>query len=145
MMRPASLVAAAFAVLPVLCQAQGYLITTVAGGGVPLTPALAINVSLPSAAIAADAHGNVYLVAFDSVFKMDAAGVVTRVAGTSPGYSGDGGLATNAQLFSPFGLALDSGGNLYIADSSNDRIRKVTPGGTIATVPSSFSSQTRAL
>ena len=53
--------------------------------------------------------------------------VITTVAGTgSAGYSGDGAAATAAQLTYPSGVAVDRAGNLYIADSSNQRIRKVT-------------------
>src|SRR5580698_10386716 len=91
----AALLGAAFAVLPVLCQAQGYVIATVAGGGTPLTPAPATSVSLGFAgSVAADGRGNLYFTGFNFVFKMDAAGVVTRVAGKpAAGYSGDGGLA----------------------------------------------------
>ena len=49
---------------------------------------------------------------------------MVRVAGTcTPGYSGDGGLATDAQLFTPFGIAIDNANNLYIADYGNNRIR----------------------
>jgi len=66
---------------------------------------------------------------------MDTSGVVTRVAGNSrPGFSGDGGLATNAQLNRPVGLAVDTAGNLYIADAGNYCIRKVTPDGIVTTV-----------
>ncbi len=64
-------------------------------------------------------------------------GLLTRVAGSSAfrGYSGDGGPATNAQLNGPAGLALDSFGDLYIADSGNRRVRKVTTAtGIITTV-----------
>jgi hypothetical protein len=61
-------------------------------------------------------------------------GIITTVAGTTPGYSGDGGLATEAHLGEPFGLALDTSSNLYIADEINQRIRKVTPSGIITTV-----------
>jgi sugar lactone lactonase YvrE len=61
-------------------------------------------------------------------------GVITTVAGTgAPGYTGDGGAATAAQLNSPWGVAVDSAGNLYISDSGNQVIRKVT-GGVISTV-----------
>jgi sugar lactone lactonase YvrE len=57
------------------------------------------------------------------------------VAGTGvPGYSGDGGPATQAQLNWPQGLALDAVGNLYFADAANWRVRKVSPDGTISTV-----------
>ena len=50
------------------------------------------------------------------------------------GYSGDGGRATSAQLTNPEGVAVDSAGNLYIADSGNNVVRKVAPGGSISTV-----------
>ena len=61
-------------------------------------------------------------------------GVITTVAGTSAaGYAGDGGPATSALLNSPWGIALDGAGNLYIADLSNNCVRKVS-GGTISTV-----------
>src|ERR1039458_2281613 len=135
MMRPSVLMAAAFAALPALCQAQSYLITTVAGGGVPFTPAPATSISLAAGSVAAGAHGNVYFIAFDCVFKMDAVGIVTRVAGTSQGYAGDGGLATNAQLNGPFGVAVDGYGNVFIADTGNYVVRKVAAAtGIITTV-----------
>src|SRR5207247_6691097 len=50
------------------------------------------------------------------------------------GFSGDGGNATSAQLSNPTGVALDGNGNLYIADTGNNRIRKVTPNGIIVTI-----------
>ena len=117
---------------------QRYLITTVAGGGVPSTPALATSVALPApASVATDTAGNVYFAAGNLVFKVDASGVLTRVAGSStlPGYSGDGGVATSARLNQPSGVAVDAAGNLYIADSGNAVIRKVAPAaGVIMTV-----------
>lgn len=71
------------------------------------------------------------------IYKMDAlTGNITRVAGISgglPGYSGDGGPATEAELNDPRGVAVDSGGNLYIADSGNNRIRRVDAGTGIIT------------
>jgi len=61
--------------------------------------------------------------------------LLRTVAGTgSADYSGDGGLATNAVLQNPFGLALDSAGNVYIGDSSNNRIRVVNTGSSAITV-----------
>ena len=50
------------------------------------------------------------------------------------GYSGDNGPATSAELYYPYGVALDASGNLYIADVGNNRIRKVSPSGIITTV-----------
>src|SRR5207249_776180 len=56
-------------------------------------------------------------------------------AGTgSAGFSGDGGQAASAQLTLPRGIAFDNAGNLYLADTGNHRVRRVTPGGQIATV-----------
>jgi hypothetical protein len=52
------------------------------------------------------------------------------------GYSGDGGSALHASLYDPFGVAVDSSGNLFIADANNSRIRKITPDGTISTIAS---------
>lgn len=61
--------------------------------------------------------------------------MISTVAGTGEaGYSGDGGAATSAKLNSPIGVAVDSSGNLYISDNSNNRIRKITPDGTISTL-----------
>ena len=62
-------------------------------------------------------------------------GVITTVAGNGQlGFAGDGGFATNALLNNPKGVAVDSAGNIYIADTFNDRIRMVTPGGIITTI-----------
>ncbi len=116
--------------------AQSYRISTVAGGSGPATPAAATSVAIGQPhRLAADAAGNVYFGSMNSVFKLDTKGVLTVVAGNSrPGFSGDGGPATSAQLNGPEGLAVDSAGNLYIADADNDVVRMVTPGGIISTV-----------
>ena len=63
------------------------------------------------------------------VRKIDSDGTITTVAGTGePGFSGDGGPASEAELNRPFGVAVDADGNLSIVDSGNNRIRKVTFG-----------------
>ncbi|MFC5865373.1 chitobiase/beta-hexosaminidase C-terminal domain-containing protein [Acidicapsa dinghuensis] len=86
-----------------------------------------------------DIAGNLYIAdTFNSrIRKVNAAtGVITTVAGNGiPGYSGDGGPATSAELDYPYGIGVDSAGDLYIADTSNHRIRKVNAAtGTITTV-----------
>ncbi len=61
--------------------------------------------------------------------------IISTIAGTgTPGYGGDGGNATAAQIYVPENLAVDSIGNVYIADSRNNRVRKVTPAGLITTI-----------
>ena len=104
-------------------DAQG-IITTVASGVGPF-------------GLAVDSAGNVYFSENDLnvVEKVNPAGTVTRVAGTiTAGFSGDGGPATKAWLQTPYGVAVDAAGNVYIADSENNRIRKVNPAGIISTV-----------
>src|ERR1041385_1948404 len=79
--------------------------------------------------IAFDRAGNVYLaVSFaEQILKVDAAtGIVTTVAGNgAAGFIGDGGLAVNAALRQPGSIVLDADGNLYIADTANNRVRRV--------------------
>jgi uncharacterized protein (TIGR03437 family) len=69
------------------------------------------------------------------VSEIPSGGILTTLAGsgTAPYFGGDGGPATAAQLYSPSGIAVDSNGNWYIADTSNNRIRMVTPAGVIST------------
>jgi sugar lactone lactonase YvrE len=117
---------------------QQYVIDTVAGGVPPPTPTRRLFLaSQGTFGIAADPAGNVYVPnsSLHVVFRLDASGAVTRVAGNARvGYAGDGGQAINAQLNTPNGLAVDGAGNLFIADSGNRRIRKVSPDGIITTV-----------
>jgi hypothetical protein len=87
--------------------------------------------------LAADASGNVYVgLYFDNrVVKINTAGIVTTVAGDgTAGFSGDGLAATLAQFDSPWGIAVDGVGNLYVADNGNYRIRKVNTSGIISTI-----------
>jgi hypothetical protein len=109
------------------------------GLSTPLTSLSASGYPPPSF-YAFDPAGNVYTTGISSnlVFKIRATDQsVTVIAGSSnlpAGYSGDGGLATNAQLNAPASLALDNAGNLYIADSGNNVIRKIdTLTGIIST------------
>ncbi len=130
--RPVLLALALFAANSAVAQTQ-YTITTFAGGAPPPTPNPAINLSLVSPnSVVTDSAGNFYLTSQYSVFKVNASGVMTLLAGIGrPGSSGDGGPASSAALSVPSGLALDSTGNLYIA--SGQVIRKVTPSGAIST------------
>ncbi len=85
--------------------------------------------------IAFDTAGNTYLTdgASSVVRKIDTRGVISTVAGNGvAGFSGDGGPATMASLTYPYGVAVDAAGVLYIADSGNNRIRRVV-NGTITT------------
>ena len=129
---------------PVLSQGQEYVISTFAGGGPPSTPVPGVNMALGSfpfaLTVAADAMGNTFFAAFDCVFKLDQKGVVTRFAGNGrPGYSGDGGPAASAQLriASAAGIAVDQNGNVYVADTGNYRVRKISATGTIGTIAGS--------
>lgn len=89
--------------------------------------------------LAVDPAGNLYIADAQGhrVRQVSPAGVIRTIAGTGrPGFSGDGGPADAAQLNSPYGLAIDSRGNLYIADLGNARVRRVALDGTIATIAS---------
>ena len=116
--------------------AQPYVISTVAGGATPATPFPGISTGIyEPGGLAADAAGNVYFASLNYVFRLGRDGMLTRVAGTpAAGFSGDGGLAVNAQLSNPYGVAVDGAGNLYIGDTGNNRIRKVAPSGIITTL-----------
>jgi trimeric autotransporter adhesin len=83
-----------------------------------------------------DPAGDSYFTSGVFVMKIPIGGTATTIAGSgaSPYFGGDGGPATSAQLYSPSGIAVDSTGNWYIADTSNNRIRKVTTAGVISTV-----------
>jgi trimeric autotransporter adhesin len=119
------------------------IISTIAGNGIQGTagdggPAIKASLWGPQQ-IALDAAGNVYVAdqLNSAVRKISPAGVMTTVAGTlgSGGYSGDGGPATKARLGYPSGVAVDSAGNLYIADASSDVIREVNAAtGNISTI-----------
>jgi len=130
-----------------IAAGQQYGISTYAGGAPPLAaPVQGTSVSIGAPiSVAADQKGNVYFASPDlnAVFRLDPSGLLTRIAGSSKrGYSGDGGPATDAQLNLIFGnsaapssgLAINKAGNLFIADTSNNCVRRVSPTGIITTV-----------
>lgn len=170
------------------------IVTTIAGGGVSTllvegTPALSVNLNLLQA-IAIDRHGNLYIIDFYRIYKLDptagifhvvadkfsgtasgdgglainaglihpssitvdnqdnvyitdaqtvrkitaSTGIINTIAGTgTAGYSGDGGPAVNAKMSSPNALAVDTFGNVYVADNQNNVIRKITASTGIIT------------
>ena len=111
---------------------QTYTISTFAGGGLPVnTPGTSVYLGFNAPQfVAADQTGNLFFADQHVVLRLDAAtGVLTLVAGNGrEGFSGDVGPATSAQLSFPSGVAVDSAGNLYLADTHNHRIRKVSNG-----------------
>jgi uncharacterized protein (TIGR03437 family) len=116
------------------------VITNVAGNNGPSgfagDGALATSARLNSpVGIAVDSAGNLYVAdQLNNRIRKIANGVITTVAGNgTPGFSGDNGPATDAQLQNPFGVAVDSAGTLYIADTNNHRVRKVQ-NGVITTI-----------
>ena len=117
-----------------IASAQTYTISTFAGGTVPVSIS-GTSASLSPGCVAADPAGNLFFVDRNTVLRLDATtGILTRVAGNgTTGFSGDNGPATSAQLYSPAGVAVDSAGNLYIADTDNNRIRMVA-NGVITTI-----------
>jgi hypothetical protein len=122
-------------------QASQPIITTIAGGGNPVSGngdgGLATHARLSEpVAVAVDPSGNVFLAERYSftVRRIDTHGVITTVAGNGQQmYDGDGKPATAAAI-DVRGIAVDTAGNLYVADGVNRRIRKVAPNGSISTL-----------
>jgi len=110
------------------------IITTVAGTGVAGTygdggPAIYAQLNRPWDVVA-DAAGDLFISDYNNsrIRMVNTAGIITTIAGgQGPGYTGDGGPATTAMINFPTGLALDTNGNLYIADSANNVVRLLTP------------------
>lgn len=116
-------------------------ITTVAGNGAigySGDGGLATSASLfYPMDVAVDKAGNIYIADqnADVIRKVNTLGIISTVAGNgNTGFSGDGGLATNAEMAGPYSVAVDGSGDIYIADHGNARVRKVDATGTITTV-----------
>ncbi len=122
---------------------QAQIISTLTGNGQPGDigdGGKAINAQLRNPfGLTVDSKGNIYIAdAGNNVIrKIDTSGVISTVAGKGyffSGYKGDGGAATSAQLNSPSEVTFDSKGNMYIADTYHNVIRKVNTSGIISTV-----------
>jgi hypothetical protein len=116
------------------------IISTLAGNGTPGFSgdggaATAAELYGPSG-VATDRAGNIYIDDYSNncIRKINTSGIISTFAGNgTPGFSGDGGSATAAELSYPIGVATDGAGNVYIADYNNQRIRKVNTSGIIST------------
>ncbi|HEX7746545.1 MAG TPA: hypothetical protein VF462_14945, partial [Micromonosporaceae bacterium] len=115
------------------------VVTTLAGtagtaGSADGTGAAARFTSLEGVAV--DSAGNVYVADTNSytIRKVTAAGVVTTLIGTTGTGGSADGTGAAALFFGPFGVAVDSAGNLYVTDTSNHTLRKATPAGVVTTV-----------
>lgn len=125
----------------VLKVAASGIITTIAGNGSVFSSgsdgglATATGINGPRG-VAVDRTGNVYISDGNGrIRKINTLGIITTIAGTGTyGFSGDGGPATAAEMQPVEGIAVDTLGNVYIADCGNNRIRKITTSGTITTI-----------
>jgi uncharacterized protein (TIGR03437 family) len=113
-------------------------LTTVAGTGTNGStgdggPAVFAQLFAPRG-LAVDNAGNLYIADYSNqkIRMVSTGGIITTIAGTGrPGYTGDGGTATSAQLNFPSGVAVDAKGNIYVADTQNNVIRVLTPNGSV--------------
>jgi len=119
---------------------SGRITTIVGAGGEGFSgdggPASRAKLNLPSG-VAVDTDGNVYIAdtSNNRIRRVDRAGTIRTIAGTGvKGFAGDNGPATAARLSNPEGVTVDNVGNVYIADSSNNRVRRVDRAGRITTV-----------
>lgn len=132
----------------VLEMPAGGNVTTIAGSGNSANyggdggQATDAQLNSPSGTVM-DSSGNWYIAdtGNNRIRMVTPAGVISTVAGTgTAGSTGDNGPALNAELSSPHGLAVDSSNNLYIADTGNNELRKITSGGVISTIASKLNN-----
>src|SRR5579885_739948 len=129
---------AAFALNALPALAQIYTISTIAGTDRVLNGSNATAVPFRDPRyVAIDTGGSLYIsdTGDSRIRKISPQGLISTVAGTGvPGYSGDRGKAAQAQISRPFGIAVDSSGNIFFADRDNLRVRRISPDGIINTV-----------
>jgi Secretion system C-terminal sorting domain/NHL repeat len=117
------------------------IITTIAGTGIAFFsgdggPAISAGIQYPLG-LAVDASGNIYIAdnGDNRIRMINTSGIISTLAGSPTyGFSGDGGPSTAAQLYYPQGVAVDTGGNIYICDLNNNRIRKINSSGIISSI-----------
>lgn len=117
----------------IITTLAGSTAATLLGQGKPMSQLVLV---FPKG-LAVDGSNNLYVADFSGhrVWKISQSGTVTALAGTgTPGFSGDGGPANQAEISGPEKVSVDPAGNVYLSDSGNTRARKVTPDGTISTV-----------
>ncbi|HEX4999553.1 MAG TPA: hypothetical protein VFY29_15100 [Terriglobia bacterium] len=114
------------------------MIETIAGTGAPGSRGdggPAVRAEIEVASLAADRMGNVFIVEVNRIRQVTPDGLIRTIAGANaPGFAGDGGPAVAARFSGPRAIAVNADGTLYIADTLNGRIRRVTPDGVISTV-----------
>ncbi len=118
-------------------QSNNVVRVVTAGGTITTVAATKTGQLSGPLGVAVNRAGNLYIADSGSnvIREVSSSGVMTTIAGSGkPGFAGDGGPASSAQLNNPNGLAVDAAGNVYIADTSNNRVRKVTSSGVISTV-----------
>ncbi len=122
------------------------IISTVAGGTFTGygDGGTALNAQLTGPCWSAkDAYGNLYVTDIDAstIRKIGTSGIISTISGTgTPGYSGDGGPATAAQLYYPYAIDFDQSGNLFMCDLGTSIIRKIDPSGIITTIAGTAST-----
>jgi hypothetical protein len=107
------------------------------GDGGPASAAL-----LEASALTVDNAGNIYIADWyhDVIRKINTNGIISTITSSIGGYSGDGGPAINASINGPYGIRTDAAGNIYISDSDNRRIRKISTNGIMTTIAGNGSS-----
>jgi sugar lactone lactonase YvrE len=118
---------------------SGGVVTTIAGTagetGIDDGIGSAARFSYPLG-VALDNAGNLYIAdsGNSTIRKIFTNGTVTTLAGTAGRYGSNDGTTTNAQFYYPSGVAVDGAGNVFVADQSNETIRKITPAGVVTTI-----------